>query len=58
MARTKLAPKKDREERRVLWMREEWKELEGKEAPLSSAPPIPSQKALTLKGGGEDGGRG
>ena len=31
---------------------------EGKEAPLSSAPPLPSQKALTCKGGGEDGGRG
>ena len=30
----------------------------GKEASLSSAPPIPSQKALTHEGGGEDGGRG
>ena len=31
---------------------------ERKEAPLSSTPPLPSQKALTHEGGGEDSGRG
>ena len=63
MARTMLTPKKEREGRSVLRTRVEREReredcQEGQEAPLSCVPPLPSQKALTHEGGGEDGGRG
>ena len=46
MARTKLTPKKDREERRVLQMRKEWKELaeKGRKPPSPVHHPSPAGK--------------
>ena len=60
MVRTKLMPKKGErgEEGAPDEGGAEGVSCKGKEASFPSAPPIPSQKALTLEGGGEDGGRG
>ena len=46
MARTKLTPRKDREERRVLWTKEEWEELaaKGRRPPSPVHHPSPAKK--------------
>ena len=38
--------------------RQERRMLKGRKGPLSCAPPLPSQKALTCEGHGTDDGRG
>ena len=60
MARTKVTPKKEREGKKsaqnTRGVQNDFKE--GKKAPLSCTPPLPSQKALTHEGGGADIGWG
>ena len=51
MARTKLTPKKDREERRVLWMKEERKRLakKGRRLPSPVHHPSPARKPSPMR---------
>ena len=68
MVRMKVTPKKEKEGRTVLCTKAERAQIakkareekveKKKGPPLSCAPPLPSQKALTCKGGGDDDGRG